>query len=195
MGAELFLTAYVCFIVALVIVQIELMTNSKTTFMKENCRVLEKICNEYAKYDNVDVLEKEIKRYYLECIQEKPNMKKYFSDIIVWLDAIIFRIDSDYKYGRSLKKHSELIKSVRDSLVEKNPYNKCEKYQQEILCDMRKIKTKENEIMIQNIIDRTEDEFIRLSGEIRKNSVQNLVSILIGVIGIIVSVLMAFVKL
>lgn len=195
MWVELFLIGYICCIVVLVIVQIELMTNSKTTFMKENCRVLGKICDEYAKYDNVDVLEKEIKRYYLEYIQEKPNMKKIFPDIIVWLDAIIFRTDSDYKYAKNLKKHSEIIKSVRDSLVKKNPYNKCEKYQQEILCDMRKIKTKENEIMIQNIIDRTEEEFIRLSGEIRKNSVQNLVSILIGIIGIIVSVLMAFVKL
>ena len=59
---------------------------------------------------------------------------------------------------------------------------------------MEKIKTSENAILVQNIINRTEDEFLRLSGDIKKNSLLNIISIAIGIIGIIVSILMATMK-
>ena len=57
---------------------------------------------------------------------------------------------------------------------------------------MIKIKTSENELVVQNIIGRTEEEFLRLSGDVRKNNTLNLVSIAVGIIGIVVSILMAF---
>lgn len=56
---------------------------------------------------------------------------------------------------------------------------------------MIKIRTPENEILVQNIINRTEEEFIKLSGDIKKNNRLNIVSIAIGTLGIAVSILMA----
>lgn len=56
------------------------------------------------------------------------------------------------------------------------------------------MKTPENEILVQNIINRTEEEFLRLSGDIKKNNRLNIISIAIGVIGIVVSILMAMIK-
>ena len=87
------------------------------------------------------------------------------------------------------------MKNARDLLAKNNPYNKCEKYQQGILNDISRLQTKENEIVVQNIINRTEEEFLRLTGEVEKNNKLNMISILIGISGIIVSVLMTFVKL
>lgn len=56
------------------------------------------------------------------------------------------------------------------------------------------MRTPENEILAQNIISRTEEEFLRLSTDIKKNNRLNVVSIAIGIIGIVVSVLMAIIK-
>ena len=87
-----------------------------------------------------------------------------------------------------------MFKAIRDELECMNQFNKCEKYQQDILHDIQKLETKENKIIISNIVKRTEDEFIRLSRDINKNSKANRISIIIGIIGIVVSICMAFVK-
>lgn len=83
------------------------------------------------------------------------------------------------------------MKRTRDVLEKRNPYNKCEKYQQEILGDMDKLKTPDNEILVRNVINRTEEEFLRLSIENKKNNKLNMISIAIGIMGIAVSVLTA----
>ena len=106
-----------------------------------------------------------------------------------------FRIDSGYKSALILVDNVDEIKNARDILEAKNPYNKCEKYQQGILCDISKLETTENSIVVHNLLDRTEEEFLRLSCEIQKNNRLNVTSIAIGVIGIIVSILMAMLKL
>lgn len=57
-----------------------------------------------------------------------------------------------------------------------------------------KLKAPENEGIVQNIANRTEEEFLRLSGDIKRNSRLNVVSIAIGAVGIVVSILMAIIK-
>lgn len=57
--------------------------------------------------------------------------------------------------------------------------------------DMDKLKTPDNEILVRNVINRTEEEFLRLSIENKKNNKLNMISIVIGIMGIAVSVLTA----
>ena len=57
--------------------------------------------------------------------------------------------------------------------------------------DMDKLKTPDNEILVRNVINRTEEEFLRLSIENKKNNKLNMISIAIGIMGIAVSVLTA----
>lgn len=52
----------------------------------------------------------------------------------------------------------------------------------------------DNKILLSNIIRRTEEEFLRLSTEAKKNNKLNKLSIGIGVLGIVVSVLLAIIK-
>lgn len=56
---------------------------------------------------------------------------------------------------------------------------------------MDKLKTPDNEILVRNVINRTEEEFLRLSIENKKNNKLNMISIAIGIMGIAVSVLTA----
>lgn len=56
---------------------------------------------------------------------------------------------------------------------------------------MDKLKTPDNEILVRNVINRTEEEFLRLSIENKKNNKLNMISIVIGIMGIAVSVLTA----
>ena len=110
-----------------------------------------------------------------------------FANVVVWMDAVIFRIDCGYKRAAILKDYIGILKRTRDVLEKRNPYNKCEKYQQEILGDMEKLKTPDNEILVRNVINRTEEEFLRLSIENKKNNKLNMISIAIGIMGIAVS--------
>lgn len=176
------------------ILEIYYLFNNKGVYLKTSYKALERICKTSVQ-KNLTISLKEINRFYEEYVQEDAQTKKYFPNVVVWLDAIIFRIDCGYKHATVLKEYENEIKQIRDELETKNPFNKCEKYQQDILQDISKISTSENEIIIQNIIKRTEEEFIRLSADIKKNDRLNKVSLTVGVVGIVISIIMAFMKL
>ncbi|MGN0280504.1 MAG: hypothetical protein ACI4C4_14225 [Lachnospiraceae bacterium] len=193
MDAVIFLSVYIVFVVAVVGIEIYVLFNNKGQYLRTSYKALDGICKTYDPR-NMDLLSKEVNRFYEEYVQEDAQTKKFFPNAVVWMDAIIFRIDCGYKHASILKEYENSLKCVRDELEIKNPYNKCEKYQQDILRDISKIKTIDNEIIVQNIIKRTEDEFIRLSTDIRKNSRSNKISITLGVAGIVVSIIMALLK-
>lgn len=180
-------------LVAVIGFEIYVLFNNKGQYLKTSYKALENICK-LCDSDNTEVLARKINRFYEEYVQEDAQTKKFFPNVVVWIDAIIFRIDCGYKHASILKEYENSLKCIRDELETKNPFNKCEKYQQDILRDISKIKTNENEIIVQNIIKRTEDEFIRLSTDIRKNSRSNKISITLGVAGIVVSIIMALIK-
>lgn len=180
-------------LVAVIGFEIYVLFNNKGQYLKTSYKALENICK-LCDSNNTEVLAREINRFYEEYVQEDAQTKKFFPNVVVWIDAIIFRIDCGYKHASILKEYENSLKCIRDELETKNPFNKCEKYQQDILRDISKIKTNENEIIVQNIIKRTEDEFIRLSTDIRKNSRSNKISITLGVAGIVVSIIMALIK-
>lgn len=197
MGAVAFLSAYVILLILLVIIEVYLLANDKSSYLNISYKSLKSICETLltdGSIPNSKSLSNELTRFYNEYTQEMPQIKKFYPNVVVWTDAVIFRIDCGNKKAGILKQYIQPLKEARDLLEKENPFNRCEKYQQSILCDIEKIKTSENGILVQNILIRTEEEFLRLTGDIKKNNRLNIVSIAIGIIGIVVSVLMAVIK-
>lgn len=196
MSINLFLTIYLILLLFTFVLEVYILLNNKNQHLRVSYKSLKNICEKInaTSEERNQIMSKEIFRFYNEYIQEIPRIKKYFPNVVVWIDAIIFRVNYGGKNASILQDYIDDLKKARDLLEENNPYNKCERYQQEILCDLSKLQTTENEIVVQNIINRTEEEFLRLSVEVKKNNILNMISIILGVTGIIVSILMAFVK-
>ena len=194
MDGVTFLTSYIVLVFVIVMAEIVVLGNNKGQYLRESYNAIKFICyksiNE-SSIDDVDYLADEINRFYNEYVQEEPQIKKRFANVVVWMDAVIFRIDCGYKRAAILKDYIGILKRTRDVLEKRNPYNKCEKYQQEILGDMDKLKTPDNEILVQPILYKKAPDFLRLSIENKKNNKLNMISIAIGIMGIAVSVLTA----
>lgn len=195
----IFIFLYFLLVIIVVIVEIVQLQNNKESYLGTSYKALEKICSDILGEDSdvygFDDLISSLSRFYEEYVQEDSRVKKYFPNIVIWLDAIIFRVDCGNKRARILSDYILALKDARDELERTNPFNKCEKYQQDILYDISKLMTDQNKIIISNIVKRTEDEFIRMSRDINKNDRANKISMAIGIIGILVSIFMAFVKL
>lgn len=199
MSTELFLLIYLALLALMVVIEVYFFSNDKIKYIRRSCKGLESVlsCCDVTKYKEPRILSDiahEIEGFYNRYSQERTELKRFFPNVIIWIDAIIFRIDFKYPYAKNLEDYEKIIRNVRDILEKKYPFNKCEKYQQDILKDIGKLETCDNQSIIQNILQRTEQEFLRLSSDIKKNRRNNAISIMVGIIGIIVSVLMAFVK-
>ena len=107
------------------------------------------------------------------------------------MDAIIFRLDTYKKISQILIDKSSIIKDARDLLEKERPFYQCNEYQQEILNDVTKLKNEDNSIVVKNILDRISTEFIRQNHDNTRNRILNSVSLIIGITGILVSVIMA----
>lgn len=143
---------------------------------------------------DIESISREVQLLYNEYIQERPSAKKYFSNVIIWLDTIILRINMEAKIVRCVSKYYEVLKNVRELLNKTIPYSNCTQYQQSILSDMCGLRSSDNKAIVDNILGRTESEFLRLESDIRKNSRSNRLSLMIGILGIAVSVILAIIK-
>ena len=198
MNMVTFLVIYFILLLIMVTCEIWLLSNNKRKYLRMSYQSLKSISEDFCKRETTFDGKKfsyEINRFYNEYLQEIPQLKKHYPNVVIWLDAIIFRVDFGKKDASVLKQYIYNLKIARDILEIENPFNKCEKYQQGILCDIEKMKTPENEILVQNIVNRTEEEFLRLSGDIKKNNRLNIISIAVGILGIAVSILMAIIKI
>lgn len=143
---------------------------------------------------DIKSISQEVKLLYDEYVQERPSAKKYFPNAIIWLDTIILRINTESKKVRCVSEYYEVLKNVRELLNEINPYSNCTQYQQSILKDIGDLGFADNKTIVDNILGRTESEFLRLQSDIRKNSRSNKLSLMIGLLGIAVSILLALIK-
>ena len=193
----IFFAGYIAVMVLLVVAEIIILSNDKSQYLNRSYNALSNICsrNKDAKSNDLRLFTNEINRFYDEYVQETPKIKKYFPNVVVWIDAIIFRIDYGNKRADVLKEYVGILKEVRDKLEEDNPFNKCEKYQQGILCDIKKLESNENGLLVENILNRAEEEFLRLSLEAKKNRKLNTVSIAIAILGIVIPIITAFFKI
>lgn len=170
--------------------------DEKQNHIKKTARGLKNVLKEYDKEEMVDIqkVSDDVKLLYDEYIQELPSAKKIFPNIIVWLDSILLQLSLERKRVQPLEKYYKLLKNVRDFLNTNNPYSNCTQYQQGILKDINGLKSEHNIMIVDNIIGRTESEFIRLENNIKKNERSNKLSIMIGVVGIIISIILAIIK-
>ena len=149
--------------------------DEKQNHIKKTARGLKNVLKEYDKEEMVDIqkVSDDVKLLYDEYIQELPNVKKIFPNIIVWLDSILLQLSLERKRVQPLEKYYKLLKNVRDFLNTNNPYSNCTQYQQGILKDINGLKSEHN---------------------IKKNERSNKLSIMIGVVGIIISIILAIIK-
>ena len=140
MDATTFLVVYIFLLFIIVGLEIYFLSNDNYRHLKISYKsvktIFDDLCAENATPSIRDVAE-ELNRFYNEYIQEMPQLKKLYSNVVMWVDAIIFRIDFGNKQAAVLKPYVQLLKQSRDLLAKENPFNKCEKYQQSILHDIR----------------------------------------------------------
>lgn len=116
--------------------------DEKQNHIKKTARGLKNVLKEYDKEEMVDIqkVSDDVKLLYDEYIQELPNAKKIFPNIIVWLDSILLQLSLERKRVQPLEKYYKLLKNVRDFLNTNNPYSNCTQYQQGILKDINAVK-------------------------------------------------------
>ncbi len=187
---EILYTVTLCF---MVITEIYIIAHDRNMYIYTSLRAISRMCKNNEN-NSIDDLVKDINDFYSEYAQEKPKIKKFFPNVIVWINAIIFKIDCSDKKATVWHNIEKPIKQVRDKLESDKPYSKCEIYQQDILKDIEKLEVDENKIVVRNIIKRTESEFIRMSEDIKKSDTQSKLSIIIGIAGIVISIITALLK-
>lgn len=191
MNVEFFLAIYVILIIIAIILEVYLLANDKYRYVRVSINHLSTVLQRNENIDTINLMAKELNRLYTEYVREYAKFKKFYPNIIVWLDAIIFRLDTYKKISQILIDKSSIIKDARDLLEKERPFYQCNEYQQEILNDVTKLKNGDNSIVVKNILDRIITEFISQNHDNTRNRILNSVSLIIGITGILVSVIMA----
>lgn len=191
MNVEFFLAIYVILIIIAIILEVYLLANDKYRYVRVSINHLSTVLQRNKNIDTINLMAKELNRLYIEYVREYAKFKKFYPNIIVWLDAIIFRLDTYKKISQILIDKSSIIKDARDLLEKERPFYQCNEYQQEILNDVTKLKNEDNSIVVKNILDRIITEFNRQNYDNTRNRILNSVSLIIGITGILVSVIMA----
>lgn len=115
--------------------------------------------------------------YEIECLYKcysnyVPMVKVVYPNVVMWIEDVVYKINSDSIYARKLKPYLKEIKNARDELNERFPFADCDKYQQEILNDLKNLEKVENgiesQIVIKNLIFRIKGEFTKLNLDTKK---------------------------
>lgn len=193
---ELFLMT--CFVLIYFVFFVFAISQTVNDEFKLLCVGLESIIKRYEERDgiNLETNSSDVEQFFYTYYQKSNNIRKRYSSVNDWLDEVIMRINikSSKKYVKNLYPYYEQIVSIRNCINKQRPFNKCSEYQQRILADIKETENSENQTVIRNIIERTKEEFLKLSSDVKKNDQLNKISIAIGVIGIVVSILMAIFK-
>ena len=191
MNVEFFLAIYVILIIIAIILEVYLLANDKYRYVRVSINHLSTVLQRNKNIDTINLMAKELNRLYIEYVREYAKFKKFYPNIIVWLDAIIFRLDTYKKISQILIDKSSIIKDARDLLEKERPFYQCNEYQQEILNDVTKLKNEDNSIVVKNILDSIITKFNRQNYDNTRNRILNSVSLIIGITGILVSVILA----
>lgn len=140
----------------------------------------------------------EIAKYYDSYAKYNPSVRQRYPSIINWMDDILLQTNMfngskhkrSKKYGILFDEYYDTLQAVQRLYEQRYPFYRCTSNQVQILEDIAGMKSEDNAIMVENLLRKTEDEFIRLTSEGKKNERTNYISIAIGVAGILVSVLL-----
>ena len=99
------------------------------------------------------------------------------------------------KFGIWFDEFYDTLMLVQQRYEQQYPFYRCTSSQVQLLEDIAGLKQGDNVHTVENLLKKTEAEFLRLNSEGKKNERANFVSIAIGVAGILVSVLLTVLQM
>lgn len=187
---EIMVIAYFVIIIIFAIYLSCLYLRDKNSYMKIACQRL--FTTIQCMENEIVDLDIEIEKIYIGYSNNVQSVKRVYPNVMTWLDDIIYRVNADFRYARKLKPYIKEIKSARNKLLEKYPYFECEKEQQEMLGDLKKLEKIDGKLresfVVENLITRLQKEFLRLNLETKKNSKINVISIFVSIISIAMTI-------
>lgn len=149
--------------------------------------------------DDVEGLTDEIANYYSSYARHNPSVHKRYACIVNWIDDVLMQTNmfdgKKHKWGSWFNSYYEILEQVQALLGQRYPFYRCTSGQVQILQDITALKKSGSPSSVEEILEKTEREFVRLNGEGKKNERNNLLSIVIGVAGILVSVLLTILQM
>jgi len=135
----------------------------------------------------------EISQYYNSYAKHNPAIHKHYPCIVNWIDDVLMQTNMfsgrKRKWGSWFEEYYIFLEQVQTLLEKRYPFYRCTSGQTQILLDLAALDPAKGPA-VQGILCKTEDEFIRLNQEQKKNERSNRLSIAIGIAGILVSVLL-----
>lgn len=133
----------------------------------------------------------EMESIYEGYAKRYPRVKKKFGNFYNWFEIFYSKlyINSKTNYLNDLRSKKNLIDEIYKNIKFMDRYYQCTRYQKTLLKDLENSvsdKVLQNE---GNIITKIEDEFVQQIKESRKNEILNKVSIFIGFIGIVFTII------
>ena len=113
---------------------------------------------------------------------------KNYINCVVWLDSILIKLNMEDIHLKFLKKYYVELKRGRSILAARNPFSSCTPYQQRVLRDITELNGNDERLK-ENIVNRVENEFLRQEKDNKRNSIINIASIAIGVVGILIPII------
>lgn len=155
------------------------------------------------KLEDIQTLSEEIQKYYNSYTKLNPTVQQRYSGIIGWMDDILLQTNMftgstrkrRRKFGIWFDEYYDILARVQAVFEQEYPFYRCTSNQSQLLEDIAGMRTAGNSAAVDNLLKKTEDEFIKLNTERRKNERTNYISIAIGVAGILVSVLLTVLQM
>lgn len=149
--------------------------------------------------DDVEGLTEEITRYYHSYAGHNHAVHKRYACIVNWIDDVLMQTNmfdgKKHRWGSWFNGYYGTLEQVQELLGQRNPFYRCTSGQIQILREIGALKTPEAHAPVEEILEKTEDEFIRLNNDGKKNERNNFVSIAIGIAGILVSVVLTLLQM
>ena len=153
--------------------------------------------------EDTEELAGEIRKYYESYAKLNPAVNQRYSGIISWMDDILLQTNMFSNQTRNRKKkfgiwfdeYYDTLLLVQQIYEKEDPFYRCTSSQSQLLEDIAGLKQEKNAAQVDALVKKTEDEFIRLNSEGKKNERSNYISIAIGVAGILVSVLLTVLQM
>lgn len=145
----------------------------------------------------------DIHKYYDSYVKLNPAIHQRYSGIIGWMDDILLQTNMfagkprgrSRKFGIWFDEYYDTLMRVQSIFEQQYPFYRCTSSQSQLLEDIAGMKTAENAASVDGLLKKTEEEFVRLNLESKKNERSNYISIAIGVAGILVSVLLTVLQM
>ena len=153
--------------------------------------------------EDIEELSQEIVKYYDSYVRINPTVNQRYSGIISWMDDILLQTNmftsktrgKKKKFGIWFDEYYDTLLLVQQNYEKKYPFYRCTSSQSQLLEDIEGLKNLDNITVIDGLLKKTEQEFIRLNNDAKKNERTNYISIAIGVAGILVSILLTVLQM